>query len=90
MVLVGSIRRDASSRRSVSRRRRAISPKLGAKRQLFFYLAADGRLVAACGFGSLGTIAKKMRFAEIVIVRRLAPKAEALADPAVNMKSLLL
>lgn len=67
-----------------------VARNLGAKGQLIFYLAADGRLVAACGFGSLGTIAKEIRFAEIMIGRRLAPKAEALADPAVNMKSLLV
>ena len=62
---------------------------LGAKGQLFFYLATDGRLVAACGFGSLRAIAKEIRFAEIMIGRRLAPNIEALADPAVNLKSLL-
>ncbi|WOH52478.1 NAD(P)/FAD-dependent oxidoreductase [Bradyrhizobium sp. sBnM-33] len=67
-----------------------VARSLGPKGQLFFYLAADGRLVAACGFGCLGSIAKEIRFAEMMIGRRLAPKAEALADPAVNMKSLLV
>ncbi|WP_018320911.1 NAD(P)/FAD-dependent oxidoreductase [Bradyrhizobium sp. WSM2793] len=67
-----------------------VARNLGGKGQLFFYLASDGRLVAACGFGSLGAIAKEIRFAEMMIGRRLAPKAEALADPAVNMKSLLV
>ncbi|MBP0114390.1 NAD(P)/FAD-dependent oxidoreductase [Bradyrhizobium vignae] len=62
---------------------------LGANGQLVFYLAADGRLVAACGFGRLSTIAKEIRFAEIMIGRRLAPRAEALADPAINLKTLL-
>ncbi|WP_342729306.1 FAD-dependent oxidoreductase [Bradyrhizobium sp. B097] len=66
----------------------AVVRNLGAKGQLLFYLAPDGRLVGACGFGSLGTIAKEIRFAEIMIGKRLAPKAEALADPAVNTKSL--
>lgn len=67
-----------------------LARSLGAKGQLFFYLAGDGRLVAACGFGSLGAIAKEIRFAEMMIGRRLAPKAEALVDPTVNMKSLLV
>ncbi|MCA6120008.1 FAD-dependent oxidoreductase [Bradyrhizobium sp. WSM 1738] len=67
-----------------------VARNLGAKGHLFFYLAADGRLVAACAFGSLGAIAKEIRLAEIMIVRGLAPKAEALANPAVNIKSLLI
>ncbi|MDE5458799.1 FAD-dependent oxidoreductase [Bradyrhizobium sp. CSA112] len=67
-----------------------VARNLGAKGQLFFYLAADRRLVAACAFGSLGAVAKEIRFAEMMIGRRLAPKAEALADPAVSMKSLLV
>ncbi|MGY4167742.1 NAD(P)/FAD-dependent oxidoreductase [Bradyrhizobium sp. USDA 4529] len=66
-----------------------VARNLGANGQLLFYLA-DGRLVAACGFGRLSTIAKEIRFAEMMISRRLAPKAEALADPAVNLKALLI
>lgn len=66
-----------------------IARNLGAKGQLLFYMSADGRLVAACGFGSLGAIAKQIRFAEILIGRRVTPQAEALADPAVSIKSLL-
>ncbi|RZN07870.1 ferredoxin reductase [Bradyrhizobium genosp. SA-3] len=67
-----------------------VARNIGAKDRLFFHLAADGRLVAACGFGSRGTIAKEIRFAEIMIGRQLAPKAKALADPAIGMKSLLI
>lgn len=67
-----------------------VARNLGEKSQLFFYLAPDGRLVAACAFGSLGAITKQIRIAEMVIGRRLAPKAEALADPTVNIKSLLV
>ncbi|MGY4627150.1 NAD(P)/FAD-dependent oxidoreductase [Bradyrhizobium sp. USDA 4486] len=66
-----------------------VSKSLGEKGQLFFYLAADGRLVAACGFGRLSAIAKEIRFAEMMISRRLAPNAGALTDPAVSIKSLL-
>ncbi|MGY4230278.1 3-phenylpropionate/trans-cinnamate dioxygenase ferredoxin reductase subunit [Bradyrhizobium sp. USDA 4503] len=67
-----------------------VSRDLGAKGQLFFYLAGDGRLVAACGFGSLSAIAKEIRMAEMIMCRRLAPKSEALKDPAINIKSLLV
>ncbi|WP_035665049.1 NAD(P)/FAD-dependent oxidoreductase [Bradyrhizobium sp. Ec3.3] len=68
----------------------AVARSLGAKGQLFFYLTPRGRLVAACGFGSLGAIAKEIRWAEIMIGRRLAPNPEALADPTVNIKTLLV
>lgn len=62
---------------------------LGHNGLLTFYLAAGGRMVAACGFGSLPAIAKEIRFAEMMIERGLAPELEALANPAVNIKSLL-
>lgn len=62
---------------------------LGARGQILFYLAADGRLVAACGFGNLGPVAKEIRFAETMIRQRLRPNAQALADPEINIKKLL-
>ncbi|MCK1744856.1 FAD-dependent oxidoreductase [Bradyrhizobium sp. 139] len=68
----------------------AVVRNLGAKGRLFFYLAADRRLISACGFGSLSAVAKEIRFAEMMIGRRLAPDAEALADPTVSIKSLLI
>lgn len=67
-----------------------VARDLGSKGQLFFYLSGDGRLAAACGFGRLSAIAKEIRFAEMMIGRRLAPRPEALKDPAINMKSLLV
>lgn len=67
-----------------------MSRDLGAKGKLFFCLSGDGPLVATCGLGSLGAIAKEIRMAEMMIGRRLAPKSEALKDPAINMKSLLV
>ncbi|MGL3104718.1 NAD(P)/FAD-dependent oxidoreductase [Bradyrhizobium sp. BR 1432] len=66
-----------------------VTRHLGARGQILFYLATGGRLVAACGFGSLGPVAREIRFAEIMIGRRLSPKAEALADPEMNIKKLL-
>ncbi|WP_434733026.1 FAD-dependent oxidoreductase [Rhizobium sp. YTUHZ044] len=62
---------------------------LGSRARLFYYLADDGRLVAACGFGSLGAVAKEIRIAEMMISRRLSPDVRALADPTTNLKSLL-
>ncbi|MBZ9603157.1 NAD(P)/FAD-dependent oxidoreductase [Phyllobacterium chamaecytisi] len=66
-----------------------IQRDLGAKGQLFYYLTDDGRVVSACGFGSLGAIAKEIRVAEMMISRRFVPDVKALADPAFNLKSLL-
>ncbi|WP_439402472.1 NAD(P)/FAD-dependent oxidoreductase [Bradyrhizobium sp. DASA03068] len=60
------------------------------KGQIAFYLAADRRLVAACGFGSLSSVAREIRFAEMMISRRLSPAVEALADPAISLKTLVV
>ncbi|MBX5101302.1 FAD-dependent oxidoreductase [Rhizobium lentis] len=62
---------------------------LGPKAQVFYYLADDGRLVSACGFGSLGAVAKEIRIAEMMISTRFSPDVRALADPTTNLKSLL-
>lgn len=62
----------------------------GGRGQILFYLAADGRLMAACGFGGLGAVAREIRFAEMIISRRLSVEAKALADPSINMKALLV
>lgn len=67
-----------------------VSRDLGDRGQLVFHLSADQRLVAACGFGSLSAIAKEIRFAEMMIRKGLSPKVEALADPGINLKSLLV
>ncbi|RNJ41172.1 ferredoxin reductase [Mesorhizobium erdmanii] len=68
----------------------AINRDLGDKGQISFYLAPDGRLVAACGFGSLATISKDIRIAETMIGRRIRPDADALANPAIAIKSLAI
>ncbi|WIW50271.1 FAD-dependent oxidoreductase (plasmid) [Bradyrhizobium sp. 62B] len=67
----------------------AVVRDLGPNGLVIFYLANDGRIVAACGFGSLPAIAREIRFAEMMIDRGLAPNVEALSTPATNLKSLL-
>ncbi|MGH9133509.1 MAG: NAD(P)/FAD-dependent oxidoreductase, partial [Ilumatobacteraceae bacterium] len=47
------------------------------------------RLVAAAGVAPGTRIAKDIRLAEMLIARRAAPDPAALADPSVNLKSLL-
>ena len=57
---------------------------------LVFHLAGDGRLVCASGVGSEGTIGRDIRVAQLMIERGIRPRPEALADPAVRLKSLLV
>ncbi|KUM24020.1 ferredoxin reductase [Mesorhizobium loti] len=63
---------------------------LSEKGQIHFYVADDGHVVAACGFGSLSAIAKEIRVSEAMIAKRLAPSASALADAAIALKSLMV
>ena len=57
---------------------------------LVFQLTGDGRLVSASGIGSEGAIGRDIRVAQLMIERGIRPSAEALADPAVRLKSLLV
>ena len=56
---------------------------------LFFGLDAAGRLVAASGIGPNGAIARDLRLAEMLIMRRAVPDRVALASPDVKMKDLV-
>lgn len=66
-----------------------VARDLGDGAQLLFHLAADGRLVAASSVGPLGKIAREIRLAEMLIAQRAAPDPDALASPAVRLKTLL-
>jgi 3-phenylpropionate/trans-cinnamate dioxygenase ferredoxin reductase component len=57
--------------------------------EIWFGLAADGRLVAAAGVGPGNAVAKDIKLAEMLIARRAIPEAAALADPGVALKSML-
>lgn len=54
-----------------------------------FHLAADGRLVAAQGFGPGQAVAKDIRLAEMLIGRGARPEPVFLADPSNKLKLLL-
>ena len=56
--------------------------------EIVFYLNA-GRLVAAAGLGPGASIARDIKLAEMLIAAGLSPDPDALADPAVALKSLL-
>jgi len=56
---------------------------------VIFHRDAEGRLVAASGIGIGNAIARDVKLAEMLIAKRAAPTAEALADPAMQLKALL-
>lgn len=56
---------------------------------LRFHLDADGRLLAASGWGPNGAIARDVRLAELLIARRACPDPVALASPDCRLKTLL-
>ncbi|MCZ7485864.1 FAD-dependent oxidoreductase [Rhizobium rhizogenes] len=56
--------------------------------ELEFFLE-DGQLVAAAGLGIGNSIAKDIKLAEMLIAAGISPDPAALADPGVNLKTLL-
>jgi 3-phenylpropionate/trans-cinnamate dioxygenase ferredoxin reductase subunit len=66
-----------------------VTRDLGDGARLLFHLAEDGRLVAVCGVGPLGKIAKEVRVGEMLVARRARPNAATLAAPGVKLKGLL-
>ena len=68
---------------------RVVERRSGPDSLLLFHLAEDGRLVGASGIGIGNSIARDVKLAEMLIAKRATPAAEALADPAVALKSLV-
>lgn len=56
---------------------------------LHFNLDAQGRLVGMSGFGPASVVVKELKLARTLLERGVHPDPEALADPAVKLKSLL-
>ncbi len=56
---------------------------------ILFHLGDDQRLLAASGWARGNTIARDIKLAEMLIAQRAKPAPEALASPAVSLKSLL-
>ena len=56
---------------------------------ILFDLDAGGLLTGASGIGPGRVIARDIRLAEMLIGKRAAPDPAQLADPAVQLKSLL-
>jgi 3-phenylpropionate/trans-cinnamate dioxygenase ferredoxin reductase subunit len=56
---------------------------------VLFHMAADGRLVAASGFGPGNSVARDVRLAEMLIAKRARPAPADLAAAEVRLKKLL-
>jgi 3-phenylpropionate/trans-cinnamate dioxygenase ferredoxin reductase subunit len=56
---------------------------------ILFHLAGDGRLVAVSGVGPNGAIGRAVRLGQMMIERSLYPDPRLLADPSVNLKTLM-
>ena len=56
---------------------------------IIFHRDAGGRLVGVSGLGTGNSIARDVKLSEMLIAKGINPAAEALADPAITLKSLL-
>ena len=66
-----------------------VERRLGEHTLILFHLAEDGRLMGASGIGPGNSIARDVKLAEMMIAKGMKPAAEALADPNVQLKTLL-
>jgi len=66
-----------------------VTRPLGDTALIDFHLDANGRLVGVSGFGPVSEVAKELKLARMLVERRRQPSPEALADPAIKLKSLL-
>lgn len=66
-----------------------IERPLGPNALLNFHLDSEGRLVAASAVGQLNLIAKDIRVADMLIVRRARPDPQLLAESTHRLKTLL-
>ena len=56
---------------------------------ILFHLAEDGTIMGASGIGVGNTIARDVKMAEMMIAKGMRPAPESLADPTVQLKSLI-
>jgi 3-phenylpropionate/trans-cinnamate dioxygenase ferredoxin reductase component len=67
----------------------SVERRLGPDAAVVFHLADDGRIVGTSGVGPNGVIGRAVRLGQMMIERSLYPDPIALADPSVNLKSLM-
>ena len=63
--------------------------QIGEHAFVMFHLDATGRLVAASGIGPGNSIARDVKLAEMLIAKQASPSAGVLADPSIQLKTLL-
>ena len=63
--------------------------QIGEHAFVMFQLDATGRLVAASGIGPGNSIARDVKLAEMLIAKQASPSAGVLADPTIQLKTLL-
>ena len=68
---------------------KTVARKLSEQALILFHVADDGSLMGASGIGPGNAIARDIKLAEMMIAKGMKPAAEALADPNVQLKSLL-
>jgi 3-phenylpropionate/trans-cinnamate dioxygenase ferredoxin reductase subunit len=68
---------------------RIVTRELDQDSVILFHLADDSRLVATSGVGPNGSIGRAVRLGQMMIERSLYPDPRLLADPAVNLKTLM-
>jgi 3-phenylpropionate/trans-cinnamate dioxygenase ferredoxin reductase subunit len=68
---------------------RIVERQLDQTSTILFHLADDGRLVAASGVGPNGSIGRAVRLGQMMIERSPYPDPRLLADPVVNLKTLM-
>jgi 3-phenylpropionate/trans-cinnamate dioxygenase ferredoxin reductase component len=68
---------------------RAVRREVNEAAFILFQLGEDGRLASASGVGPGNAVAKDIRLSEMIMEKGLRPRTEDLADPAVNLKTLL-
>lgn len=56
---------------------------------ILFHLAEDGTLMGASGIGPGNTVARDIKFAEMMIAKSIKPPQDVLADAAQNLKPLI-
>jgi 3-phenylpropionate/trans-cinnamate dioxygenase ferredoxin reductase component len=66
-----------------------VTRQTGPENLLLFHLANDGRLMGASGIGTGNSIARDVKLSEMMIAKSIVPSQCALADPAIQLKSLL-
>jgi 3-phenylpropionate/trans-cinnamate dioxygenase ferredoxin reductase component len=54
-----------------------------------FHLTSEGRLVGASGIGIGNAIGREVRLAEMLMAKNISPTQEQLADPSIQLKTLL-